>query len=42
MDIYIGGSEKYSSEGLILAKTRWYSRVLTEEEITFISNEKYE
>lgn len=40
--IYIGGSKNYSSEGLILSKTRWYSKILTDSEIKFISNEKYE
>ena len=40
--ILVGGSKNYSSEGLILAKTRWYSKVLTEEEISFIAREKYE
>ena len=40
--IYIGGSKNYSSEGIILAKTRWYGRTLTEDEIQFISREKYE
>ena len=40
--ILIGGSKNYSSEGLILAKTRWFSKALLEEEITFISSEKYE
>lgn len=40
--IYIGGSEKYSSEGLILAKTRWYSIALTDDEVKFIHKEKYQ
>ena len=40
--IYVGGSKSYSSEGIILAKTRWYGRILTEDEIQFISREKYE
>ena len=40
--IYIGGSKNYSSEGIILAKTRWYSKALNESEILFISKEKYE
>ena len=40
--IYIGGSNKYSSEGIVLAKTRWYGRALVNEEIKFISKEKYD
>jgi hypothetical protein len=40
--IYIGGSKDYSSEGLILSKTRWFSKALEQNEIEFISKEKYE
>jgi hypothetical protein len=40
--IYIGGSKDYSSEGIILAKTRWFAKALEQKEIDFISKEKYE
>lgn len=40
--ILIGGSKKFNAQGLILAKTRWYSKVLDEDEISFISREKYQ
>ena len=40
--IYIGGSPEYSSEGIILAKTRWFSKPLTKTEINNLVNEPYE
>ena len=40
--IYIGGSKQYSSEGIVLAKTRWYGKALEVEEINFIAKEKYD
>ena len=40
--IYIGGSKQYSSEGIILAKTRWYAKSLSVDQIQFISREKYD
>lgn len=40
--IYIGGSPEYSSEGIILAKTRWFSKPLSKAEINNLVNEPYE
>ena len=40
--IYIGGSPEYSAEGLILAKTRWYSKPLNFKEIKLLFKEDYE
>ena len=40
--IYIGGSPEYSSEGIILAKTRWFSKPLSKVEINNLVNEPYE
>lgn len=41
-DIYIGGSPEYSSEGIILSKTRWFSKPLNKSEIKNLVNESYE
>ena len=40
--IYIGGSPEYSAEGIILAKTRWYSKPLNFKEIKLLFKEDYE
>lgn len=40
--IYIGGSPDYSAEGIILAKTRWYSKPLNYKEINLLFKEDYE
>ena len=41
-EIYIGGSPEYSSEGIVLSKTRWFSKPLTKLEIKNLVNEPYE
>lgn len=39
--IYVGGSKEYSAEGIILSKTRWFSKPLNEFEINYLYNEGY-
>ncbi len=40
--IYIGGSPEHSAEGIMMAKTRWYSKPLNMSEINTLFKEDYE
>ena len=40
--IYIGGSPEHSAEGIIMSKTRWYSKPLNMSEINILFKEDYE